>query len=289
MLPASSSQSTAGLRRARPLLGTFVEIAVAGAPRVDLGAAVAAAFDAIANVHALMSFQEAGSDVARINKEAVSRPAAVHDWTYQVLKAALALHRRSDGAFDVAVAGKGATSSAIELLPDNHVSFAHPGVKIDLSGIAKGFAVDCAIDVLREQGVPRALVNAGGDLAAFGLPGETVHVRDPRDPSRLLLQVAVADQALASSGRRFDPFQSAGSAQSAIIDPSTGEAVQAIQAATVRAPSCMIADALTKVVMVAGTGASAVLEHYRAGALVVLADGSVQMTENLQGAVCLAA
>jgi thiamine biosynthesis lipoprotein len=168
------------------------------------------------------------------------------------------------------------------------VRFTHPGVRVDLSGIAKGFAVDRAIDALRDY-VPQGLVNAGGDLAAFGPRPETVHVRDPRDPSRVLLQVAVADQALASSGRRFDPFQSAASAAPAIIDPSTGEAVQAIEAATVRAPCCMIADALTKVVMVAGTRASDALEHCHAGALIVLADGSVQMTEDLQGVVRLAA
>lgn len=286
MLPASSNEC---LRRARPLLGTFVEIAVSGAPDADIQAAVTAAFDAIAQVHALMSFQEAGSDVGRLNREAGARPVRVHAWTCRVLEAALDLHRRSSGAFDVAVAGRGATSAAIELLPDDHVRFADPGVKIDLSGIAKGFAVDCAIDVLRAHDMPRALVNAGGDLAAFGPQAETIHVRDPRNPSRLLLLISVMNEALASSGHGFDSFRSAAPAPTAVIDPATGRPVEAVRAATVRAPSCMIADALTKVVMIAGTGASAVLEHYRAGALVVLADGSVQMTENLQGAVCLAA
>jgi FAD:protein FMN transferase len=252
-------------------------------------AAVGAAFDVIAKVHALMSFQEAGSDVGRLNCEGWSRPVGVHDWTIRVLKAALDLHQQSAGAFDVAVVGEGATSTAIELLPDNHVRFTHPDVRVDLSGIAKGFAVDRALDVLRDHGMPQGLVNAGGDLAVFGPRAESVHVRDPRDPSRLLLQVAVAGRALASSGRCFDPFRSAASVPPAIIDPSTGEAVQAIHAATVRAPSCMLADGLTKVVMVAGTRASDALAHYRAGALVVRADGSIQMTEDLQDAVCLAA
>jgi FAD:protein FMN transferase len=137
--------------------------------------------------------------------------------------------------------------------------------------------------------MPRGLVNAGGDLAAFGPQAESVHLRDPRDPSRLLLEIALENDALASSGHGFDPFHSAAPAQTAIIDPASARPVQAIQAATVRAPSCMVADALTKVVMVAGAGASSVLEHYRAGALIVLADGGVQMTEDLQGAVCRAA
>jgi FAD:protein FMN transferase len=247
--------------------------------------------------------------VGRLNSEAWSRPVAVHSWTFQVLEAAADLHRRSAGAFDIAVApvlqdlgmlprgkddcslasGELATTVTIELLRDHQARFQHPDARIDLGGIAKGFAVDRAIDVLRDRVMPRGLVNAGGDLAAFGPHAETVHIRDPRDPSRLMLGLAIENQALASSGHRFDLLRSANTSGTATIDPRTGKPVHTIIAATVRAPTCMIADALTKVVMVEGASAAPVLEHYRAGALVVLADGGVQMTEDLQGAVCLAA
>src|SRR6266700_542445 len=90
--------------RARPLLGTFVEITAAGAPRPEMDAAVNAAFEAIASVHRLMSFHDADSDVSRLNREAPVRAVGVHDWTFQVLQAAVDLHRRSRGVFDVAVA-----------------------------------------------------------------------------------------------------------------------------------------------------------------------------------------
>jgi thiamine biosynthesis lipoprotein len=296
-------------RRARPLLGTFVEITVAGAAPANMHAAIEAAFDAVAKVHALMSFHDAGSDVGRLNSEPWSRPVAVHSWTFQVLEAAVDLYGRSAGAFDIAVAqilqelgrlprgqtdgwpvfGKPAKAEAIELLSGGRVRFARPEVRIDLGGIAKGFAVDRAIDVLRDHGMPRGLVNAGGDLAAFGPHAETVHIRNPRDPSRLMLGLAIENQALASSGHRFDPLRSANTSGTATIDPRTGKPVQAIIAATVRAPTCMIADALTKVVMVEAASAGPLLEHYTAGALMVLADGGVQMTEDLSGAVRLAA
>ena len=62
-----------------------------------------------------------------------------------------------------------------------------------------------------------------------------------------------------------------------------------IDGTTVRAPSCVIADALTKVVMIAGTSATDLLEHYRAGALLVLADGDIQISSDLKDAVSLAA
>src|SRR5208283_167750 len=99
MKPACGS-----IRRARPLLGTFVEITAAGAPRPVMEEAVEAAFAAIAKVHRLMSLQEPQSDLSRLNREASSRPVEVHPWTFEVLGAAVEVQRRSGGLFDVAVA-----------------------------------------------------------------------------------------------------------------------------------------------------------------------------------------
>src|SRR6266481_10232380 len=92
------------IRRARPLLGTFVEIAVAGQTFDAAEAAVEAAFSAVATVHRLMSFHEADSDVSRLNRGAASGAVRVHDWTYEVLEIACDLHGRSGGMFDVSVA-----------------------------------------------------------------------------------------------------------------------------------------------------------------------------------------
>jgi thiamine biosynthesis lipoprotein len=305
----------ASVRRARPLLGTFVEIAAADAGHADMHAAIEAAFDAVAQVHELMSFHDVKSDVGRLNREAGSRTLEVHRWTFDVLETAIDLNRRSAGVFDITVAPilqdlgllpgdasqvprrraggqpdreESASTETIVLLPGGRVRLAHPGIRIDLGGIAKGFAVDRALDVLRDRGMPRGWVNAGGDLAAFGSHFEQVHIRDPRDPSRLMLQIKVENQALASSGQRFDPVRSAAPEGSAVIDPRTSEPVQTIIAATVLAPSCMMADALTKVVMVAGPSATALLEHCRAAALLVSASGDVRMTPDFQGAISLA-
>ena len=103
------------IRRARPLLGTFVEIAVAGKTLDAAEAAVEAAFSAVATVHRLMSFHETDSDVSRLNRKAASGAVRVHDWTYQVLEAAGDLYRRSEGVFDVSVAP---TLQRLGLLPD---------------------------------------------------------------------------------------------------------------------------------------------------------------------------
>ena len=81
MTPACDS-----VRRARPLLGTFVEISASGTYPGDLHAAVSRAFDIVADVHRLMSFHDRDSDVSRLNREAATRPVAVHPWTYEVLE-----------------------------------------------------------------------------------------------------------------------------------------------------------------------------------------------------------
>jgi thiamine biosynthesis lipoprotein len=306
-MAAASNKIRTKARRARPLLGTFVEIAAEAASGTALDAAIEAAFADVAEVHRLMSFHEVDSDVGRLNREAHGRPVVVHDWTYQVLQAAIALNRRSAGVFDIAVApvlqakgwlprfdGDAAVAGAppregIELLTGSAVRFRDNRVRIDLGGIAKGFAVDRARDALCRHGVTSGIVNAGGDLAVIGNTPQTVYVRDPRDPRRLICSIALANEALASTARRFDPFESAGTDETAVIDPATSSPATALAGVTVRAPSCMIADALTKVVMITGTDAGELLGNYDAGALLISPDGDLQITSNLSESINRAA
>jgi len=333
-------EAAASIRRSRPLLGTFVEIAVAPTPDAD--AAIEAAFDAVAMVHRLMSFHEADSDVSRLNRGAAGGVVRVHDWTYRVLDIARDTHRRSGGVFDVAVApalqklgllpgcsasswpgnspsktgvnaltsrpsttlmpreakrgvdgrdkpGQDDLGSAILLLPENQVRFAHDGVAIDLGGIAKGFAVDRAVEALRRHGIAAGLVNAGGDLSAFGPRARAVDIRDPRRPERPMCRIELDNAALASSAGRFDPMRANAASGSAVIDPATALPAQAVLGATVWAPCCVIADALTKVVMNAGEAAAPVLEHHGASALFVSARGELHVTADWKNEVCLAA
>ncbi len=264
-----------------------------------MDAVIDAAFGAIESVHRLMSFHEPASDVGRLNREACLRPTGVHAWTFEVLEAAVELHRQSRGIFDIAIApalqsmgllpGLNRDSAiatptrsfdAIELIEGGAVRFRDADVRIDLGGIAKGFAVDRALEVLRRFGMPSGMVNAGGDLATFGQQRQTIHIRN---------RVELDNEAVASSARRFDPFQSADTTASAIIDPGTSKPAQAVDGATVRASSCMIADALTKIAMISGTDAIELLEHYQASALLVSAEGDVCITPDWHHAVYLAA
>ena len=283
------------VRRARPLLGTFVEIEAAGAAKSKMDGAIDAAFEAVAQVHRLMSFHDDDSDVSRLNREAWLRPVKVDAWTFRVLEAAVELHRRSKGIFDIAIAATlqnmgllprpdgdppaavdGRLFDSIELLEDLMVRFGHRDVRIDLGGIAKGFAVDRALEVLRGFGLASGLVNAGGDLAAFGREPQTIHIRHPRDPRRLMCRVEITNEALASTAHRFDLLSSAATTASAIIDPATGVPVQSMwRTATVAAGTCVDANIASTAAIVMGEAAIGWLKIQGLPARLVDVDGRV--------------
>ena len=304
-MPCASNST----RRARPLLGTFVEIAVGEPNSRGIEALIDAAFGEVERVHGLMSFHEPESDVSRLNLQAGYRGVEVHDWTIEVLAAACDLHTRSNGAFDITVAPvlqrlgrlpgmprefsgrepSGLMSSTakrgIELRPGNRVRFDGPEIVIDLGGIAKGYAVDRALNHLRRAGIASAQVNAGGDLATFGDAAAPVDIRDPRNPMCTLASIALQNGAVASSGCTYDPIETGQLSDCAVIDPACGSPVQTYAGASVCAETCMTADALTKVVMLSGRQSGEILEHYRASALLVAADGDICVTSNWPGVV----
>jgi thiamine biosynthesis lipoprotein len=154
--------SSSDAKRARLALGTLVEMRLA-----DLSIAAHAferAFQAVERVHRLMSRQEADSDVARINRAAANTRVAVDAWTWDVLRRAKELHEATDGLFDCTVApgGRGSLSD-LRLIAGNGVVLSRP-LAITLDGIAKGYAVDRAVDALLAAGATAGFVNAGGDL-----------------------------------------------------------------------------------------------------------------------------
>lgn len=260
-----------GIERAKPLLGTRVAVRVHGLATRAAHEAIDAAFAEVAAVHALMSFHEPHSDVSRLNREAHNGRVGVDARTRAVLDRALDISERSAGAFDVTVApvlvsrgllprpdgedaDRAATWRDIVLEADGSVRFRR-SLWIDLGGIAKGYAVDRAMEALKAFGLQRASVNAGGDLAVIGRE----HVRLAPEPyaEETVPLVEIADGAVASS---------CGRTGAAHVDPSGRPAGSSPVFACVMAPSCMDADALTKVVMMRGPESATVLAAFRAKA-----------------------
>jgi len=122
----------------------------------------------------------------------------------------------------------------------------------------------------------------------FGPDEHVVGIRDPRNSARLMAQTKLREAALASTALSFDPLTPDRPSHCSIIDPRSGEPVTAMRGATVRAASCMIADALTKVIMIGGRDASEVLEHYGASGLLMTKNGDVLATADWEDVYTLA-
>jgi FAD:protein FMN transferase len=272
--------------RAQVWLGTLVEVALPAAGASDTQ--FAAAFAAIAHVHRTMSAHDATSDLARIALDAHRCTVVVDKGTYAVLDLAQQLFRESAGAFDVTIApllarngvlpmsaaGTGAQCGrmdALRLEKGLGVRALVP-IALDLGGIAKGFAVDRAVAALRSAGVTAGIVNAGGDLRAFGADTwMPIRVRHPANPAVTVEMCDILDAAVATSADYFRD------AQRGMVDPGTPPFLPTLQSIpgsiTVIAPTCALADALTKIVALRPAASAAILARHGAHAFMLDDDG----------------
>lgn len=266
------------MRRARPLLGTFVEVVASGLAELSLGRAIDAAFGAIERVHRLMSFHDPLSDVTRLNRYAPFESVTVDPWTATVLRRAQMLFAATSGLFDCAVGhelmqrgllpleglahARHGSFSAVGSLGENRFRFSAP-IAIDLGGIAKGFAVDRAIAMLRAHGVREALVNAGGDLRVIGPTPQTVHIRCPGEDGRILRAGLLRHAAIATSSA----LTTIGRRDMAQMAPELSTLHYAY---SVVAPTCWLADALTKVLIQLGDPTASCFAAFGASAFITL-------------------
>ncbi|MFO1367499.1 MAG: FAD:protein FMN transferase [Marinagarivorans sp.] len=185
---------TACVKRMRPLLGCFVEIALPLAPDSSV---FDEAFARIELIQRLLSFHAVDSELSQLNR-AEGQALVCHPLTLNCLRLARAVSRASAGVFNVAMGGQliakgvlpgqdykeryGAALQPVgcwqDLTLTRHTARLCPGVLVCLDGIAKGFAVDAAISLIQAAGVDRGWINAGGDLRVFGDLTLPVHILD---------------------------------------------------------------------------------------------------------------
>jgi thiamine biosynthesis lipoprotein len=287
------SRSNIEIRRCRPLLGTFVEITARGRDERLLVRGIEGGFEAIERVNRLMSFHNPLSDVSRMNRDAFPKGVIVHPWTWQVMKASKRFAEESLGTFDITVAPwltkwnylprrryqfSPTASSRDVFLRRNYEVFFRRELIVDLGGIAKGFAVDRAVDALKENGIGCGLVNAGGDLRTFGPASQFIHLRQPTDPICVAGAVRLRERAMATSGIYFERRKYRGKYVGPLLDGRTGQSGRKLISVSVAAAECMAADALTKVVFALREKAAGLLAQYRADALLLERDGAPSWT-----------
>jgi thiamine biosynthesis lipoprotein len=261
----------------------LVSIAVDGVSRAEAHGLIEAGFEAMTQVHRLMSFHEPSSDVSRLNREAAQRAVPVDALTFDVLARAVSLAAASDGVFDVTVAaalvergvlprpqGAGTPDPAaswrdLELGADGSVRFHRP-LWIDLGGIAKGFAVDRAVERIAHSGEVQCCVNAGGDLRVCGAAEQMVYLQLPATEGERPA-VMLHNASLASSSGLSARGAGQGEPPGAHIHGVYRRVVGSHSFVSVIAPECVVADACTKIVMAEGRAAEALLHGFGAAAL----------------------
>lgn len=256
-------------RRARPLLGTLVEIEARGRAAAR---AVEAGFAAVARVQQLMSRFDPASDISRLNAAPLGQPVQLDIATASVLALGAELQSASGGQFSCTLGASPATGAMPAWTMAGNSLCKHAPVRFDLGGIAKGYAVDCAIEAMLAlmggEGAELALVNAGGDMRHAGIEPVQVALREPGAPARIARVLTLANAALASSavGGLAPEAGAAPRITSGPGIPGTGQGrgLPPDAGATVLAPTCMHADALTKVVLLCGDPEHPLLACYHA-------------------------
>jgi thiamine biosynthesis lipoprotein len=221
-------------------MGTWVALHAEAESEALAIAGVDAAFAAVRRVEARMHPARTGSDLAAIHAARTGEPVSIDSWTWEVLALAQRLARLSDGVFDPCVpAAPGRIADLDTATPG--VAVPRTELRLDLGGIAKGFAVDKAVEAMTAAGCTRGIVNAGGDLRVFG-ESQAVLVRaQAGDPFWMVL----GNEALAVSDPRSQPRPPGYYLRGCTEPPAS------MRPAAVIAPSAALADALTKCALLA--------------------------------------
>jgi FAD:protein FMN transferase len=220
-------------------LGTFVTLQ--GEGTLDAAAqthALDLACEAFQTVERVMHPTAPGSDLARIAAAPGRALISVHPWTVEVLSLSQKLWRSSGGQFDPCIPESPASVGDLQLVAPFSLLTPPRTALLDLGGIAKGFAIDRAVDVLVEHGCSAGLVNAGGDMRAFGTHEYEIDVQIPGAVRRLQLQGCALAASAPRSARSPSGHRGFYSRVAGIELPGRGVGVLA--------PSAATADALTK-------------------------------------------
>jgi thiamine biosynthesis lipoprotein len=263
-------------------MGTRFKIVVYAPDEASAQRGAKAAFARVAELNGIMSDYLETSELMRLCRKAGGEPVTVSEDLFTVLSRAQEVSRRSEGAFDVTIGPvvrmwrrarfrrtlpteeQRAEALALvgfekmKLNPEKKtVQLTKEGMKLDLGGIAKGYAADQALLVLKKQGLTRALVAAGGDIAVSdappGEPGWKVGIAPLEGPdSEPKRFVILKHGAVSTSGDAEQYVEIGGVRYSHIADPKTGLGLVGRMSATVVAKDGTTADAMTKVVAILG-------------------------------------
>jgi len=266
-LAAFAQQNVLRLEKSADAMGSTYTIALYGTDRVQMEAAVDAAFDEAQRLDDLLSNYLPGSQWSEVNRNASAKPVKVSPELFDVISACEAYSRASEGAFDITVGPlmkvwgfykgtghlphKPEVAAALAKVGYQHivldkaaqtVRFDRAGVEMDPGGIGKGYAVDRMVEVLKKHGYRNALVaGSGSSIYGLGAPpdesrGWQVNIKDPWDSRRVRAEIWLKDSSMSTSGSYEKFFRAEGKTYAHIMDPRTGYPAQGSVSVSVIAP-----------------------------------------------------
>lgn len=298
------------IRSEVPIMGTRIYVELWHEDEGCGENAAAAVIEEMRRIDRLMSSYKPESQVSRINRDAAISPVTAGPELIELILDALELSELTQGAFDITYASVGylydyrqrTRPDAAEIrdtLPAvdyrhvvvdpklRTVSFKASGVRIDLGGIAKGYAVERGVEILRKRGVDHAIVTAGGDSRILGdRRGRpwVVGIRDPRNRGKISARIPLVDEAISTSGDYERYFEEDGIRYHHILNPSTGKSARSVRSVTIVGPEATRTDGLSTSVFVLGVEAGMALVDRlpEAEAVIVDKEGKLYYSSGLE-------
>ena len=276
LVGAQSPALAAWQEQQRDIMGTRVSVELWHGDDEVAASCSARVLAEMDRIDALMSTYREDSEVSYINRNASIEAVSVSEELLYLLQRSIHFSEISAGAFDITYASIGYAYdyrkqqrpsdqvveqklAAIDYrhieLRDRKIRFNNSAVRIDLGGIAKGYAVDRAIDILQHCGISRAMVSAGGDSRIIGdREGRpwVIGIRHPRDAQGIALRLPLSDSAISTSGDYERFYIENGERVHHIINPRTGRSAGGSWSATVTGPDAMTTDALSTTIFILG-------------------------------------
>jgi thiamine biosynthesis lipoprotein len=276
LLPSLASAEW--FQREEAIMGTRVAVELWSEDAALAQRAMDAVIAEMIRTDELMSTYKPESQLSQVNAHAFEQPVKVDPEIIDVVTRSFEFSRLSNGAFDITYASVGylydyrahrhPTGEQISAaLPSvdwrqvqvdpahNTIRFLKPGMRIDLGGIAKGYAVDRSVELLRGMGIEHAMVNAGGDTRLLGdRLGKPwiVGIRDPRNEGRMVTRLPLEDEAISTSGDYERYFEDNGVRYHHILVPGTGKSASEVRSVTILGSDATLTDGLSTTVFVLG-------------------------------------
>jgi len=301
-------------KKALKLMGNHFEISAVAGNETRAQEQIDAAIGEIRRIEKLLTTYDENSETNLINRNAGIAAVPVSRETFELIERSIRISRITQGAFDISYGSvdkrlwnfdtqmqklpdKGLARKMVRLINYRNiildkekttVFLKEPGMRIGFGGIGKGYAAERAKGVMKEMGADSGVVNASGDLAAWGYQPDgspwTIGIANPNAAHQVFSLMDITDMALATSGNYEKYVLIDGKRYSHTIDPRTGLPVTGIKSVTIISPNAEIADAMATPVMIMGikTGLNMINQIKDIEAIIIDDDDEIHVSDNIR-------